>query len=42
MVENFDICSISYVHYFHEHIANHKIVIKFVTCKLSQSKQRKV
>ena len=38
MVENFGICGISYVHYFHEHIANHKIVIKFVTCKLSQNK----
>ena len=34
MVENFGICGISYVHYFHEHIANHKIVIKFVTRKL--------
>lgn len=36
MVENFGLCGISYVHYFHEHIANHKIVIKFVTCKLNQ------
>lgn len=41
-IENFGIHSISYLYYFYQHTTTHEACVRSVTCKQSQSKQRKV